>query len=219
MDGRRVPRTLRAIRRRKRLTQRAVGARIGLSQQEISRLELRDLSESQVGTVDRWARALGADLMIELRVSGERPLTDARHARLQNCVLAELRASGWVAAAEVSFSVFGERGRIDILAFHQTLRLLLVVEVKTRVEDVQDLLGRSDVKVRLAPELAAARGWNVDRIVPVLIVEDGRTARRRVEAHAALFARFDLRGRTSQAWLRHPAGRVPRGLLIFRRSQ
>jgi transcriptional regulator with XRE-family HTH domain len=209
---------LRAIRRRKRLSQRVLASRIGVSQQELSRLERVDLLDGPMGVVDRWALALGGDFVIDVRVDGQRPLLDERHARLQNIQLSDLRTFGWLAEAEVSFSVYGERGRIDILAFHPTLRLLLVVEIKSRIDDVQEVRGRLDIKTRLALDLAAARGWHATAVVPVLIVEYYRTARRRVAAHAAMFASFDLRGRTAQAWLRRPRLPAPSGVLFFRRS-
>jgi transcriptional regulator with XRE-family HTH domain len=215
MDGRRVPRMLRAIRRRRRLSQRALASRIGVSQQELSRMEREDLLDGQMGIVNRWARNLGADLVIDLRVDGQRPLTDEAHAKLQNSVLESLRASGWIAEPEVSYSIFGERGRVDILAFHPVLRILLVIEIKTRVDDVQNLLGLLDAKARLASDLAATRSWSPTQVVPVLVVEENRTARRRVAEHAALFTRFDLRGRDGHTWLRNPEYPGPRGLLVF----
>jgi len=46
-------------------------------------------------------------------------------------VLAELRGHGWLVAAEASFNRYGERGSIDVLAFHPADRVVLVVEVKS----------------------------------------------------------------------------------------
>ena len=107
---------LRALRRRKRWSQARLGLALGLSQQHISRLE-RDVRRMQVGVLDAWATELGAYLAVELRVSGERPLSDATHAALQNRVAARLRNDGWIVETEVSFNHYGDRGRIDLLAF------------------------------------------------------------------------------------------------------
>ncbi|MGI8999503.1 MAG: hypothetical protein ACR2GO_07340, partial [Candidatus Limnocylindria bacterium] len=158
---------------------------------------------------------LGAYLSVELRVSGERPLSDARHAALQNYCAARLRRDGWTVETETSFNHYGDRGRVDVLAFHPTLRILLVIEIKTRIQDVQDLLGRLDVKKRVAPMLARDRGWEVAAIVPALIVREDRTSRRRVTEHTALFAVHSLRARAARAWLRHPLLPAPRGILLF----
>ena len=44
--------------------------------------------------------------------------------------------AGWDVATEVSFNVRGERGSIDILAFHQATGSLLVIEIKSVVPDL-----------------------------------------------------------------------------------
>lgn len=165
--------------------------------------------------LEAWATELGAYLSVELRVSGERPLSDARHAALQNECAAQLRRDGWLVATEASFNHYGDRGRIDVLAFHPTLRFLLVIEIKSRIQDVQDTLGRLDVKKRVAPTLARDRGWHAGTIVPALIVREDRTSRRRVAEHAALFAAFGMRSRAARAWLRHPQLPAPEGILVF----
>ncbi len=60
---------------------------------------------------------------------------------------------------EVSFAVYGERGVIDILAWHPGERALLVIELKTEIVDIQDLIGTVDRKRRLARVVARDRGW------------------------------------------------------------
>jgi hypothetical protein len=57
----------------------------------------------------------------------------------------------------VSYSVYGERGSIDLLAWHPAIRTLLVIEVKTEVSSVEAMLRKHDEKVRLAPRVAAER--------------------------------------------------------------
>jgi hypothetical protein len=159
--------------------------------------------------------ALNGHLILDLRVDGERPLTDLNHAAIQNWLVARLRAWGWVVEAEPSFNHFGDRGRIDALAFHPQRRILLVIEIKTRLDDVQDLIGRLDVKRRIAPIMATQRGWASTAVVPAIVVAEGRTARRRIAAHDALFAAFSLRARAAVAWLRTPQGPIPSGILLL----
>jgi hypothetical protein len=56
--------------------------------------------------------------------------------------------------------VFGERGSIDLLAWHESSRTLLVIELKTELTSVEETLRRHDSKVRLAPGIARERfGW------------------------------------------------------------
>ena len=69
-------------------------------------------------------------------------MVNARHAALHEAVaLLFARHSGWTTAPEVSFSIYGERGAIDVLAWHAARRALLVVELKSEIVDVQGMLG------------------------------------------------------------------------------
>ncbi len=92
--------------------------------------------------------------------------------------------------------------------------MLEVAEVKTGIWDVQDTLGRLDAKVRLAPQIAAQRGWKPDHITGALVVMDGTTVRRRIRDHEHLFARYSLRGHAAYAWVRDPRAAAA-GLLVF----
>lgn len=210
----RLEATLKALRRRKGWSQARLGQALGISQQRMSRLEA-DVRRATLGRLDAWATELDGYLAVEVRVNGERPLSDANHAALQNHLAAHLRRDGWLVDSETSFNHYGDRGRIDLLAFHPVLRILLVIEIKTRIQDVQDMLGRLDVKKRVAHGLARDRGWDVAAVVPTLVVREDRTARRRVAEHAALFANFGLRARAARAWLAHPRLPAPRGILLF----
>ena len=49
----------------------------------------------------------------------------------------------------MSFSIFGERGVIDVAAWNAEHRALLVIELKTDIVDVNELVGTFDRKVRL----------------------------------------------------------------------
>lgn len=215
MEPRTVTRTLRTLRRRKRISQRVLGQRLGISQGEVSRRERSGLERCSVLELQAWATTLGAHVVLDLRVDGNRPLTDARHAAIQAWLANVLRAAGWLVEVEVSFNQFGDRGRIDLLAFHPLRRVLLVVEVKTQLADVQEVLGALDVKQRVAPVIARSKGWTPSQAVPALVAREDRTIRRRVTAHAALFDHFALRARAAMAWLRHPDATVPRGILLF----
>ena len=112
----------------------------------------------------------------------------------------------WLIAPEVSFAIRGERGVVEILAWHAPSRTLLVIELKTEIVDINELMGTIDRKRRLAPEIARARGWSPRVVAVWVIVGDSRTNRRRVQSHAAtLRAAFPLDGRMIKSWLRSPA--------------
>lgn len=197
------------------MSQRLLGQRLGISQSEMSRWEREALEGCSVAKTEQWATALGAQLTLDLRVDGERPMTDARHAQIQSWLTGLLRAAGWIVEPEASFNHYGDRGRVDLLAYHPARRILLVVEIKTRIEDAQDMLGRLDIKRRVATFMARERRWDVTTVIPALIVREGSTARRRIAAHEALFASFVLRARAARAWLSRPSGPEPTGVLLM----
>jgi hypothetical protein len=112
-----------------------------------------------VAFLDRLASALGATLFMELRWHGEQldRLMDSSHATLEEMTVQGLRAANWITEVEVSFNWYGDRGRCDAVAWDSRTRTLLIVEAKTRFGDVQDLLGRLDIKVRLGKQIALVR--------------------------------------------------------------
>lgn len=118
-----------------------------------------------------------------------------------------LASAGWEVATEVSFNIRGERGSIDILAYHPATGTLLVIEVKSVIPDMQAMLFGLDRKGRLAPEIAADRGWRVKTVSRLLVVPDDRTARRRVDAFRTTFATaLPARTVAVRQWIHHPAG-------------
>jgi transcriptional regulator with XRE-family HTH domain len=217
MDDGRIGRAIRALRHRRGWRQVDLAQRAGISQSAVSDIER--------GRIDRYTLRHIRRLLVELDAAcdvtvlwGGRGqldrLLDQDHARLTEAWASLHARLGWQVWAEASFSVYGERGRIDLLAYHARTGTLEVVECKTIVADIQDLLGRLDAKVRLAPTIAAGRGWRVRRVVPSLVIADGRTAHRRTAEHRQLFSRFDLRGRAARAFVRDPR-RQGSGLLAF----
>lgn len=167
-------------------------------------------------TVERICVALDIDLRITGRWRGGEldRLLDAGHAALQDHVKRLLEQVGWLVRVEVTFSRYGERGSIDLLAFHPPSGILLVVEIKTVIADVQSLLRPLDIKARLAHTAAATFGWRPRAVVPCLVIAEESTSRRRVARHSALFGRFTLRGLAARSWLRAPTV-GPEGVLVF----
>lgn len=189
-----------------------------VSRELVSRVERGALRGMTVGSIERVAAALDASVSLTLRWNGEQldRLIDARHARIQAATASLMEAHGWQVRAEVSFNEFGDRGRIDVLGYHPDRRALLVVEVKSGIGDLQETLGRLDVKARLARRVARDPGWpDAVAVVPALVIGDSRRSRRIVAEHAALFGRFTVRGRTALAWVRRPMLPGPAGLLWF----
>lgn len=214
-----VQRAIRHLRRRRGWRQQDLADASGVSRQVISRIECgQQLGRNTLRTITRLTDALDASVDVTVRWQGEEldRLIDGGHAQLVQETAARLGSLGWLTRVEVSFNHYGDRGRVDVLAWSAPERILVVVEVKSAVGDVGETLGRLDVKARLGSVLAALVGWDSPRvIVPALVIGDARAARRLVTAHAAVFARYTLRGRQAWAWLRLPSAAAPSGLLWF----
>jgi transcriptional regulator with XRE-family HTH domain len=207
VDGVRFGRQLRALRRRRRWRQDDLAEAARVSRGVVARVEQGFGDRVTVATLERVARPLGARLICRLDWNGEglERLLDADHAAIVEQVVRILASDGWLYATEVSFNVFGERGSIDILAFHPIERIVLVIEVKSVMPDVQATFMTLDRKVRLALEIARERGWIGRSVARLLVVRDDRTARRRVAEHASTFANaLPDRSRAVRRWLARP---------------
>jgi transcriptional regulator with XRE-family HTH domain len=212
-----VPLATRTLRARHGLRQVDLAARARLARDSVSRVETGRLGGMTIASLDRLVAALDATLVVEVRWRGADldRLVDRAHAHLANAAAQRVERAGWIARAEVSFNHYGDRGSCDLLALHSASRTLLVVEVKSRIGNVQEMLHRLDVKARLANVLARQLDWPVpSSVVRALVLPDDRTARRTLAAHPALFAPFALRGRASIGWLRAPHSDVA-GVLWF----
>jgi transcriptional regulator with XRE-family HTH domain len=221
MDPVRFGLAVRELRRRHGRTQAELADRAGLSQAAVSRVERGEGRSLTLRTIERIAEALGARTSLQLYWQGEAldRLLDAAHAGLVDQVIALLVEAGWVVVPEATFSIFGERGSVDVLAFHPEHGALLIVEVKSAVPDMQAMLAGMDRKVRLGPRLAADRGWQVQSVSRLLVLPDDRTARRRLDRHRATVSRvLPLGTREMRRWIKAPAGAAA-GVLFLPSSQ
>lgn len=97
-------------------------------------------------------------------------LRDRLHAAMVEEVATMLSGLGWQMAPEHSFSVYGERGSADLLAWHSLTGALLIIEIKTRLWDLQHTLVALNRKRRVLPGLAARElGWRAQASGVVLI--------------------------------------------------
>jgi transcriptional regulator with XRE-family HTH domain len=190
VDVIRFGRGLRALRRRRGWRQVDLARAGGVSQSLIARVERGGADRLTIRSLDRIANALGARVVVRLDFNGEAldRLLDADHAGIVERVIVALRAAGWTCATEVSFAIDGERGSVDVLARHPPSGIVLVIEVKSVIPDVQGTLMTLDRKARLGTRIARGIGWTPSAVGRVLVVADDRTARRRVAEHAATFA-------------------------------
>jgi transcriptional regulator with XRE-family HTH domain len=210
VNDRQVGTILRALRRRAGLRQADVAQRAGVSQQLVSSIERGGAGTVAGRTLRRVLAAVGADAITIVRWRGGEldRLLDEGHADIVGRMVRLLEGRGWTVVPEVTFSEWGERGSIDILAWHAPTRTILVIEVKTEIASVEELLRRHDAKVRLAPRLAEARFGDRPRITAkLLVVTDSTTNRRRIERmDAVMGTAYPSRGAGVRAWLSDPRG-------------
>ena len=160
----------------------------------------------------RVAEVLEIRLTIEARWRGgelER-LINADHSLLHELVARLLDGfAPWLRLPEVSFAIAGERGVIDILAFHPPTGSLLVIELKTVIADANRLAAGMDRKLRLAGRIARERGWEPRTVSAWVVVVDSRSNRRRLAAHRAMLRpAFPQDGHAVRRWLADPSGVV-----------
>jgi transcriptional regulator with XRE-family HTH domain len=219
MDDQRFGSAIRAVRIKRGWTQHQLAQRSGVSRATISRLERGHPGTFSLNVIRRVATALDirVDLIARWRAGDLDRLLNAKHSHLHELVArwfaTELPA--WVLAPEVSFSIYREHGIIDIVAWHPGKRAILVIELKTDIVDVNELIGRVDVKRRLIRQIVRHRGWDPLTVGAWVIVAPSRTNRARLAAHrSVLRAAFPLTRTAMRAWLRDPVGNVA-GLSIW----
>jgi transcriptional regulator with XRE-family HTH domain len=209
-------RFFRALRIRRGWRQKDLGRLARVSRSVIVRIEGGQADTIAPRRLARVAQALGARLDIRLDWNGEAidRLLDQSHAALVEWLVSFLGALGWIVATEVTFSIYGERGSVDVLAWHPATRILLIIEGKSIMPDIQGTLVPLDRKARLGIKIGETRGWSPIAVARLLVIANTRTSRRRVEAHGATFeAELPDRAVAVRRWLKAPLAERPlRGL-------
>jgi transcriptional regulator with XRE-family HTH domain len=213
MDDGRFGSAIRVVRHKRGWRQRDLAARAGVSDATVSRIERGHLDTLSLATLRSVASAVDVrvDLLARWRAGDLDRLLNARHSALHDSVAAWFHDAlpEWELAPEVSFSIFGERGVIDIVAWHPARRALLIIELKTDIADVNELVGTFDRKRRLARKIVEERGWVPKTVSGWVIVASGRTNRARIAAHGAMLrAAFPVDGRRVRSWLADPVGAI-----------
>lgn len=190
-------------------TQAMVAAKAGISRTSYSEIERGRIEQVSLHRLRRVAAVLEVRLPLEPRWRGaaiDRVLSSG-HAAMSERVTKLLIDAGWEVRPEVSFNHFGERGIVDLVAWHSATRTLLLVELKTELADINDLLGVTDRRRRLAAHIVAPFGWAPRTVGQMVVVAGGRTNHRRLADHrTVLRAAFPSDGRAVSGWLARPNG-------------
>ena len=154
-------------------SQRELSRRSGVPQTAISRLLRGRLDAVDLDQLARIASSTGA----RVRLTVQAPFLvdrarqrDSVHARCIGYVAIRLRRAGWLVATEVEIRSRRGPGWIDVLAFHPGSGRLLVIEIKTEIDDlgrIQRTLGWYEHEA-----WAAARrlGWRPRGISAALLL-------------------------------------------------
>ena len=210
MDDLRLGAVCRALRRRLGWRQSDLAERVGVSQDQVSRIERGILAGMPYQTIRNVFAALGArfDGGVSWRGGELDRLLDERHAVLVGQAAAIYRAHGWEAVAEVTFQHFGDRGSIDLLGLHPSTRTAAINEMKSDIPSVEETHRRHDVKVRLAARIVEERfGWRPRAIGRILVVPEESRIRRTISRHRGVFgAAYPASSREIRSWIRDPSG-------------
>ena len=212
MDDQRIGASLRAVRLRRRLRQKDVSGAAGIPRSVAILIEAGRLDGVRFGDIRRYAKALGArfDGSVLWQGTDLERMLNRGHARLHEAMATWLTTlGGWLVVPEVSFAYGRDRGVIDIVAWHAGSRTMLIVELKTRIVDINALMSTMDIRGRVSRRIAREHGWDPVAIGLWVIVAPARTNARVLADHATVLrAKFPGDGRTMRRWLADPSGDV-----------
>jgi transcriptional regulator with XRE-family HTH domain len=117
MDRWRFGRAIRALRSRRDWRQEDLASKARLSPSVAGRIERGELQRIAWADLVALVEALDARLELDVRWRSEGldRLIDESHALTVDAAARMFRAAGWETEVEVSFSIYGERGSIDIV--------------------------------------------------------------------------------------------------------
>jgi transcriptional regulator with XRE-family HTH domain len=212
MQDARAGSLIRALRIQRGWRQADLARAASVSASLVSEIERGDLGRRPLRTLRTVGAALGATIDLDVRWRGGDAdrLLNAAHTQLAEAIARHLdRCPGWSYVPEAAFAIGAERGVIDLLAFHLATGSLLIIEVKTTLTDIPRLLEVTSRRLRLAPRIAAERGWSVRSVSSWIVVADS-TANRRLarSVRSMLRATAPADGRAIRAYLSAPLGSI-----------
>jgi transcriptional regulator with XRE-family HTH domain len=201
---------VRAGRMRARLTQEELGARVGLHQTWISRIEL---GGGQRVPLDTWVR-IGVALDQPLAVSFTRPLgmmrqpADAGHLAMQEHLLALARRTGRAATFELPTRPNDPSHSIDVCVRDSRHRVLIIEEAWNTFGDLGAATRSTNRKMAEAADLAATiDGGPPYRVAVVWVLRDSAANHDLTRRYPEIF-RSAFPG-SSRAWVQALASGDP----------
>jgi transcriptional regulator with XRE-family HTH domain len=195
------------------VTRQALADRIGVTARYIALIERGEANPS-LRLVEAIADALGLDIALAIRppIFPAGPLLrDPVHARCSAYVDRRLRALGWATAREVEIFHGRSHGWIDLLAFDRRTGTLMVIEIKTRLDDLGALERQITWYERMAFPAARRLGWRPERVGACVLALASVEVERIVRAHSDLLSiAFPVRPPELQTAFIDPTASIPR---------
>ena len=170
----------------------------------VSEIERAVVPDLPIATAVRILDAL--EVRIDLRLLAPTvaalPVRDRAHARCVAYVARRLERAGWMVSTEVAVGDERWRGFIDVMAFHPTTHVLLVIEVKVVLDDI----GATDRQIgsyeRFAWAAAHDAGWRPRAATAaLLLLATDDNDRRLLEHREYMDRRFRIRASNLLAFL------------------
>jgi transcriptional regulator with XRE-family HTH domain len=187
---RRLGATIRSARIRRGLSQSKLGRLVGISQSEVSRIELGHGRGVRLETWLALADQLGLRARFEFARDWQEPPMDAGHLAIQELLLRLARATGCLATFELPIRPGEPFRSIDVFVRDDARRRLLVEEAWNTFGDIGAGARSFDRKMAAANDLAVAIGGDRPYLVAgVWVVRATRRNRDLVARYPEVFAR------------------------------
>jgi DNA-binding XRE family transcriptional regulator len=183
-------RDVRAARLRLRVTQEHLAGRIGISRQRVAEIERGLGTGVPTATWVALGIAIRRPLAIGFSRAIEPELTDAGHLACQEFVLGLVQPHGWGRAFELPTRPANPAYSIDVHLRINHVRLLVIVEIWNRLDDLGAAVRVTHRKEAEAAAIAAVAGGDGEpyRVATLWLLRDSAANRALVRRYPAILA-------------------------------
>ena len=211
---RELAKVIRDARRLVGWSQAELASRAGASQAALSRLETGRNASLDLDSAGRFLAALGmtGDLTIrDMHLRDRERQADAVHSVMNGFIARRLERLLWLPVLEVQIGDLVPRGWIDLVAYREADRSLLVEETKSDIPDMGGLQRTVSFYQSMAWQVARGLGWRPTRVAVLVVVLDSETVAGRLADNRETVTRaFPERPGDFAAWLSDPGKPAPR---------
>lgn len=188
-------------------SQRRLASAVGVSRSYIAMLET-GRTDPSLAMAESIAITLGLELSLASRqpvLVGGPATRDAVHAWCSGYVHRRLEGHGWAVEREVEIVHARWHGWIDLLAFDPRTRTLLIIEVKSSIDDLGAIERQVGWYERSAWAAARRFGWRPARVVTLVVALATQAADATFHSLGSVLDRaFPVRARTMMQLVADP---------------